>query len=108
MITDDKLDQLLRDAARPEPGAHLTGMVLAGFAADQQAVSWRNLARILWPFGPVWQPISALVLVAVMGAGVGAQTQTQLVADGYTQQEFGSIVLGDLTDYAATYEGIDQ
>ncbi|MEX2452154.1 MAG: hypothetical protein WD407_14955 [Rhodospirillales bacterium] len=64
------LDALLDRAALPMPSPELMADVLAA-AAPSRVRQWFAL---LWPFGPVWQPVSAFAVVAVFGFFLGAVT----------------------------------
>ncbi len=96
-MDDKQLDKLLADAAPPAPDAGLMGRVMVDFQAAQTRVSWRNLGAILWPFGPLWQPLSARALVAVMGAGFAPVEQSQ-DAILLAQADFSTLVLGEAYD----------
>ncbi|MEQ8194536.1 MAG: hypothetical protein RIB59_08595 [Rhodospirillales bacterium] len=65
-----EFDALLDRAAPPMPSPELTADILAG-AAPSPVRQWFSL---LWPFGPVWQPVSAFALAAVLGFYLGTVT----------------------------------
>lgn len=101
MTPDKKLDNMLSSLTPPTPGAALQGRILAEFQAEQQRFSWRGLAQILWPFGPIWQPVAALAMVAVLGlnanipASYDDQT-TQLAEADFSDLVLGRAYLGDI------------
>lgn len=98
MTQDDQIDQLLRTVAPPAPGSYLYGAVMTAIDEDQSGVTLRNVVRILWPFGPAWQPLTALVIVAAMGVGADITLLNQNEdAVEFAAQDFGTIVLGDLS-----------
>jgi len=83
------LDALLDRAQATEPSPELIADILA--AASPSA--WRSWGSLLWPFGPLWQPVTGLALAAVFGimlgaAFPGAMETAELVA------EIDSLILG--------------
>ncbi len=82
------LDRMLDEAPSVEPSAELRQRVLEG--VPQPAVPWtRRLADVvdaLWPFGPVWQPATALAVAAILGVSVG------LVAPGSGSETEATVV----------------
>ncbi len=80
------LDLWLDEAPCVEPSAALRARLLD--AAPKSAVSWserwsRAVER-LWPFGPTWQPATALVAAAVLGLtfGLAAPEETEVSPEG--------------------------
>ena len=67
------LDGLLGDLPEVEPSLALRTRILE--AAPQPARTWSErwarIAEVVWPFGPSWQPVSALAAAAVLGITVG-------------------------------------
>ncbi len=108
-MDDKQLDRLLQKAAPPQPDAALMGRIMADFDAAQTKVSWRNLGQIFWPFGPVWQPLTAFALVAVMGLGLAPELMpTRQITDQGTQfasASFNTLVLGTGFDPAIELGG---
>lgn len=94
MTPDKKLDNMLSSLTPPTPGAALKGRILADFRAEQQRFSWRGLPNILWPFGPIWQPVAALVLVAVLGMNVTLPTGYDAQTTQLAEADFSALVLG--------------
>lgn len=83
------LDALLDRVEATEPSPELIADVLA--AASPSA--WRGWGSLLWPFGPLWQPVTGLALAAVFGVMLGAafpgsMETAELVA------EIDSLILG--------------
>ena len=61
------LDMLLDLSAAPAPSPELMADILAG----AQPAGWRQWLADFWPFGPVWQPVSAFTAAAILGIAVG-------------------------------------
>jgi hypothetical protein len=64
------LDQLLDAAPLAEPSPELLADILAA-ATPATRHRW---AALLWPFGPVWKPASALAMAGLLGLFLGAIT----------------------------------
>ena len=62
-----RLDRMLDLAAPPTPSPELLADILAGASVSP----WRRWAAVLWPFGPIWKPASALVLAGLLGVATG-------------------------------------
>lgn len=60
------LDKLLSRASTIEPSPELKAAVLAD--AGRPRESW---LQALWPFGPVWKPVSALAAAIMLGIIAG-------------------------------------
>lgn len=80
------LDTVLNAVVAPAPSPELMADILASAAPS----GWRRWAAEFWPFGPVWQPVSALATAAVLGIVIGAAAPTA--------------ILPELTDYSAQEE----
>jgi len=68
-----ELDGLLGDLPDVAPSMALRSRILE--AAPQSARTWSErwarIAQLVWPFGPSWQPVTALAAAAVLGITVG-------------------------------------
>jgi len=71
------LDKLMDLSVAPAASPELMARVLAG-RAPAGADGWLT---ILWPFGPVWQPLSAMALAAVLGIAIGATAPDIVIPD---------------------------
>ncbi|MGE4219465.1 MAG: hypothetical protein AB7G39_08465 [Alphaproteobacteria bacterium] len=95
------LDALLDDAALAPAAPQLTAAVLTGFGTARHA--WLAL---LWPFGPIWRPASALAAACVLGIAVGLTTPPPDTTDGMTTAEaavdFETLNLGPYAYYSET------
>ena len=80
------LDTALSAAVAPAPSQELMAAILT--AAEPSG--WRRWAAEFWPFGPVWQPVSALTTAALLGIAIGAAAP--------------SSILPEFTDYSAQEE----
>lgn len=94
---DRWLDQVPEPAASPELLAAVLG------AAERPA--GMRLRALLWPFGPIWQPVSALLVALVLGAGAGQelmpptqQTDSAAEAAAYAE-DYTALALGMPYDY---------
>lgn len=58
------LDRLLDMSVCPAPSPELMARVLAA----REPEGW---LAALWPFGPIWQPVSAMAVAAVLGVVLG-------------------------------------
>lgn len=92
------LDALLDEAALSPASPQLTAAVLTGFGRSRGA--WLAL---LWPFGPIWRPASALAAACVLGIAVGLTTPVSETADGLSGTEvaadFETLNLGPYAAY---------
>ena len=68
------LDMLMDLSAPPDPSPELMARILA----DRESAGWR---AALWPFGPVWQPVSAMAFAAVLGIAIGAAAPDIVIPD---------------------------
>jgi len=71
------LDKLMDLAIAPAASPELMARVLAGRGLAG-ADGW---LAILWPFGPVWQPLSAMALLTVLGIAIGATAPDIVIPD---------------------------
>jgi hypothetical protein len=99
-----ELDALLERAplAEPSPGLRATVLadVLATVLTSASPAPWRQWAALLWPFGPSWQPASALLLAGLLGFAVGAaMPPTAGAALDAATSEIDGLVLGTTMDY---------
>ena len=81
------LDTALNAISAPAPSPELMADILAAAAEPS---GWRRWAAEFWPFGPVWQPVSALTTAALLGIAIGAAAP--------------SSILPEFTDYGAQEE----
>ena len=70
-----RIDALLRDVRRLPVPAALTQRILAAAPSG----GWRDLLASLWPFGPVWRPVAALLAIAAFGIILGTTEAAKLV-----------------------------
>jgi len=86
------LDTLLDAVPAPRPTAALAGRLLQR-PARRAGRGW--LAE-LWPFGPVWQPVSAFAAAALFGIALGAAEPGTVFPDtgDVMQQAAESIAFG--------------
>lgn len=68
------LDMLMDLSTAPAPSPELMARVLAG----REPSGWLTA---LWPFGPAWQPVSAMVTAAVLGIVIGAAAPDIVIPD---------------------------
>jgi len=91
------LDRLLAMAPMPAPAPALKARILAaaGEGEVRRGEAGRPFAWLaaLWPFGPPWQPASALVAAAVLGLIVGATLD-----DGFTEDDYAVVSFGLIAD----------
>ncbi|MCK4866992.1 MAG: hypothetical protein KAT39_02995 [Alphaproteobacteria bacterium] len=71
------LDSLMDASVAPVPSPELMARVLAAREPGANA-GW---FAILWPFGPVWQPVSAMAAAAVLGIAIGAVAPNIVIPD---------------------------
>jgi len=86
------LDMLLDLSAAPAPSPELMADILAA----AQPAGWRQWLSDFWPFGPIWQPVSAFTAAAVLGIAVGLGAPDMVwpdAADGAVA-EVESLALG--------------
>ncbi len=79
------LDTVLSAGVAPAPSPEL----MANILALAEPSGWRRWAAEFWPFGPVWQPVSALATAAVLGIAIGAAAPSSILPEfaGYSAQE---------------------
>jgi len=86
-----RLDAALDRATLAQPSPELMARVL--MAAP--VTPWRRRLIALWPFGPAWQPASALATACVLGIVVGLATGGAETLDADTLgDEIGLLALG--------------
>ncbi len=86
-----RLDAALDCATLTEPSSELMADVL--MAAP--VTPWRRRLIALWPFGPAWQPASALATACVLGIVAGLATGGAEKLDANTLgDEIGLLALG--------------
>ncbi len=68
------LDMLMDLSAAPAPSPELMARVLAA----REPSGWFS---VLWPFGPAWQPVSAMAAAAVLGIAIGAAAPDIVIPD---------------------------
>ena len=71
------LDMLMDLSTAPAPSPELMARVLAA-REPADADGWLSF---LWPFGPVWQPASAMAAAAVLGIVIGAAAPDIVIPD---------------------------
>ncbi len=87
------LDTVLNAVAAPAPSPELMAAILASAAPS----GWRSWVAGFWPFGPVWQPVSALATAAVLGIAIGAAAPSTILpefADYSAQEEAENMAFG--------------
>lgn len=87
------LDALLDGSAAPAPSPELMAEILA--AAEPS--SWRRRAAEIWPFGPIWQPASAMAMAAALGLAIGAVAPGSVLpdlADAAIEEEVEALAFG--------------
>jgi len=68
------LDMLLDLSAAPAASQELMARILG----DRESAGW---FAALWPFGPVWQPVSAMAFAAVLGIVIGTAAPDIVIPD---------------------------
>jgi len=68
------LDTLMDLSVAPAPSPELMARILA----NHEPAGW---FAALWPFGPVWQPVSAMAFAAVLGVVIGAAAPDIVIPD---------------------------
>ena len=81
------LDMLMDLSTAPSPSPELMARVLA----DRRPP---GLLATLWPFGPVWQPASAMVAAVALGIALG------IVAPDIVIPDYGDSVIADVESLA--------
>ena len=84
-MTDEELTQMLQ-GVRPQPPAHLYGAVLEAAPHVSPKPNWR---RALWPFGGLWQPVTALALIAMLGVFTAPEPEADYAALSFDQMVAG-------------------
>ena len=90
------LDALLDEAMLAPASPHLTAAVLTGFGTAR-----RGWLTLLWPFGPIWRPASALAAACILGIAVGLTTPATTDATAGTEvaADFEMLNLGPYAYY---------
>lgn len=83
------LDAMLNRAAAPAPAPELMAAILAAATAPRP----RFWAAPLWPFGPIWKPVSALAAAAMLGIVAGS-----LVPGPFTSRD--QVIEGEIGELA--------
>ena len=68
------LDMVMNLSAAPAPSPELMARILAGRER-------RGLFSLVWPFGPVWQPVSAMAAAAALGIAIGIAAPDLVIPD---------------------------
>ena len=76
LIRANRLDEILNETRIRSVSVNLQKRLLA--AAPE--CGWRELLTSLWPFGPVWRPVTALLGIAMIGIVLGLTDAAALVA----------------------------
>jgi hypothetical protein len=89
------LDRLISTLPAPAASPALAARILAAAENHPRLRGWATSARdaanwlaALWPFGPPWQPASAMAAAALLGLVVGAT-----LGNGYDDSAFSAIDL---------------
>jgi len=70
-----ELDRWLDGAPMVEPSAVLVRRIMDTVSDRTTWLDWvSRLAQMVWPFGPTWQPATALVVAGVLGVTFGVAT----------------------------------
>ena len=95
-MQDQDLDKLLQGAPRATPPAALYGRILAQMDGPRP-LNWREALHVLWPFGPVWQPATAFMLMALVGFTLSPTSNPAATQNEYelADASFSTLVLGD-------------
>ncbi len=83
------LDEALDRATAPAPAPQLMAAILAAATAPRP----RFWAASLWPFGPIWRPVSALAAAAILGIVAGS-----LVPGPFTSRD--QVIEGEIGELA--------
>lgn len=81
------LDMLMDLSAAPSPSPELMARILAGREPA-------GLLPALWPFGPIWQPVSAMAAAMVLGVAIGAAAPDIVIPD------YGDSAIADVESLA--------
>jgi len=68
------LDMLMDISTTPGPSPELMARVLVA----REPSGW---LPVLWPFGPIWQPVSAMAAAAVLGIAIGVTAPDIVIPD---------------------------
>lgn len=68
------MDMLMDLSAAPAPSPELMARVLAA----REPSGW---LAVLWPFGPAWQPVSAMAAAAALGIAIGVAAPDIVIPD---------------------------
>jgi hypothetical protein len=70
-----RLDRVLGTARSHSVTVNLRERLLAAAPVG----GWRELLVSLWPFGPVWRPVAALLGLALVGVFLGSSDMAKLI-----------------------------
>jgi hypothetical protein len=73
-----RLDRVLSTARSHSMTVNLRERLLAAAPVG----GWRELLVSLWPFGPVWRPVAALLGLALIGVFLGSSDMARLIEPG--------------------------
>jgi hypothetical protein len=97
------LDLWLDAAPDVEPSAALRARVLDAAPMPETSWSerWSRVIATIWPFGPTWQPATALAAAAVLGLtfGLAAPEQTEVSSEGEMVVAEVMLDTGDLGEF---------
>jgi hypothetical protein len=97
------LDLWLDAAPDVEPSAALQARVLDAAPKPEATWSerWSRVIATVWPFGPTWQPATALAAAAVLGLtfGLAAPEQTEVSSEGEMVVAEVMLDTGDLGEF---------
>lgn len=68
------LDMLMDQSAAPAPSPELMARVLTA----REPSGWLS---VLWPFGPIWQPATAMAAAAMLGIAIGVAAPDIVIPD---------------------------
>jgi hypothetical protein len=81
-----ELDSWLADVVEVEPSMALRDRILDATPRPRRtwAERWAHVAEAVWPFGPSWQPATALAASVVLGLTFGFTLPQETVEDDLT------------------------
>jgi hypothetical protein len=97
------LDLWLDEAPAVEPSGALLSRVLDAAPRRETPWSerWSRVVEALWPFGPTWQPATALAAAAVLGLtfGLAAPEEPEVSSEGEMVVAEVMLDTGDLGEF---------